>query len=511
MNEESTARSTVYLVGAGPGDPDLITVKGMDLLERCDVLIHDALVSPELVARCPAPQRHYVGKTAGGHALTQAEITDLLVSLATAAGPPRIIVRLKGGDPYVFGRGGEEALACRARGVAVEVVPGVTAGVAAPAYAGVPVTHRSVSRGVIFVTGHQVAGGLPDLPWRSLAESGLTLVFYMGVATLPAITRELRRCGMDPSTPAITVQEGTLPGQRSVTATLGDLPARIAAAKIRPPAITVIGPVAGLAEQLAAQRPRPLAGKTVVVVRAEERHYPELERLRETGARVLDIGGIRCVARPEEAGVLQMLDGIRDRHMVLFTSALAVDFFVSAWTARWPDPEARPRPTYVAASRAFLWAMERHGIPAAFAPEVTGAGQVLEALRANQVPRDTVIWLPRSAAADEELPDALAGAGFEPRVAHLYETVAVPVPADVRAVLGEGRADAVVFLSGTCVRSVVESVPAVLTGGEAGPLVATIGPKAAAVAVEAGFVSPLVPSRPTMPDLVSAVIDRLSE
>lgn len=511
MNEESTAPSTVYLVGAGPGDPDLITVKGLDLLERCDVLIHDSLVPPELVARCPAPERHYVGKTAGGHALTQTEITDLLVELATAEGPPRTIVRLKGGDPYVFGRGGEEALACRERGVAVEVVPGVTAGVAAPAYSGVPVTHRSVSRGVIFVTGHQVKGGIPDLPWAELARSGLTLVFYMGVATLPTIAEELLRNGLDPATPAMTIQEGTMPGQRSVAGTLADLPGRVAEARIRPPAITVVGQVAALADQLSEQRPRPLAGKTVVVVRAEERYYPELERLRETGARVLDVSGIRCVARPGEPEVERMLAEANRDQLVLFTSALAVDFFVAAWTQRWPDPELRPTPTFVAASRAFLWAMERHGIPAAFAPEITGAGQVLATLKANQVAAGTVIWLPRSAAADEELPAALAEAGYEPRVAHLYETVAVPVPADVRAVLAEGRADAIVLLSGTCVRSVVESVPSLVSLDEPRPLAATIGPKTAAVAVEAGFVSPLVPSRPTMPDLVQAVIDRLGE
>ena len=509
MTEESPSRSTVYLVGAGPGDPDLITVKGMDLLERCDVLLYDSLVSPELVARCTAPERHYVGKTAGGHALTQAEITDLLVELATTSREARTIVRLKGGDPYVFGRGGEEAMACRQRGVEVEVVPGVTAGVAAPAYAGVPVTHRAVSRGVTFVTGHQVEGGLPDLPWAELARSGLTVVFYMGVSTLPAIARELIRHGMDPETPAMTVQEGTMPGQRSVTAPLAQLPERIADAGIRPPAITVVGPGASLAAARATQRPRPLAGKTVVVVRAEERHYPELERLRETGARVLDVSGIRCVAREGDPAVRAMLDGIQAGDLVLFTSALAVDFFHPLWLERWPDESARPRPTYVSASRAFLWAMERRGMPAAFAPEVTGAGRVLEAMRAHGVAPGTVIWLPRSAAADEELPEALAAAGYDPRVAHLYETVAVPIPADVRAVLSEGRADAVAFLSGTCVRSVVESVPELVQPDGPHPLAATIGPKTAAVATEIGLASPLVPRRPTMPDLVSAIIERL--
>ena len=509
MSEDHADRSTVYLVGAGPGDPDLITVKGLDLLERCDVLIYDNLVSPELVARCPAQIRHYVGKTSGGHALTQAEITELLVTLATAPGESRTIVRLKGGDPYVFGRGGEEALACRARGVDVEVVPGVTAGVAAPAYAGVPITHRAISRGVTFVTGHQAPDGSPELPWTELVRGGMTVVFYMGVSTLPIISRELIAHGLPSTTPAMTVQEGTMPGQRSVVATLGELPARAAEAGIRPPAITVVGEVASLAAELATQRPRPLAGKTIVVVRAEERHYPDLERLRETGARVLDVSGIRCVARRGDPAVDRMFEEARRGDVILFTSALAVEFFWKPWTLRWPDEGTRPRPTFVSASRALQWTMERRGIPASFAPEVTGAGHVLAALAANGVPGGTVIWLPRSAAADAELPDALADAGYEPRISNLYETVAVPVPADVRTVLAEGRADAVVFLSGTCVRSVVDSVPEIVRAGGHQPLAATIGPKTAAIASEAGFDSPLVPSRPTMPDLVEAIIERL--
>ena len=226
----------VFLVGAGPGDPDLITVRGAQLCQTCDALIHDSLVPPELVSSSPAAQKIYVGKTDGGHAMTQEEISQLIVDLATQPDGPQRIVRLKGGDPYVFGRGGEEALACQRASVPFEVVPGVTSGVAAPAYAGVPVTHRMISRGVIFFTGHLAKGNLEHLPWDHLAQSGFTLVSYMGVKTVNRITTRLVEGGLDPSTPAMMVQEGTTPGQRSVIGTVETIAELARQADIRPPA-----------------------------------------------------------------------------------------------------------------------------------------------------------------------------------------------------------------------------------------------------------------------------------
>ncbi|MBT3223984.1 MAG: uroporphyrinogen-III C-methyltransferase, partial [Proteobacteria bacterium] len=328
--------STVYLVGAGPGDPDLITIKGMDLIERCDVLVYDSLVSPELVLRCPAAQKHYVGKTSGGHAVLQDEIIELLVRLATAVGPPRVIVRLKGGDPYVFGRGGEEALACAKAGVPVEVVPGVPAGVAVPAYAGVPITHRDFSRGAIFVTGHRAKNCTLDLPWEHLVGSRLTLVFYMSVSTLPMVAEELVRHGMAADTPVLVVQEGTLPGQRQVLGPLGEIASLAAAAKIRPPALVVVGQVSALGEQLVQQKPRLLAGKTVVLVRAEGHHYPEAQRMRDAGARVFDVPGVRCRLGRNKA-VQSMLESISSADVVLLTRGMAARFFVEVWQSASPS------------------------------------------------------------------------------------------------------------------------------------------------------------------------------
>jgi uroporphyrinogen III methyltransferase / synthase len=509
VNDRELECSVVYLVGAGPGDPELITVKGLDLLEHCDVLLYDSLVPAEIVDRCRAPEQIYVGKTSGGHALGQDEITALLIELAAAPGPPRSIVRLKGGDPYVFGRGGEEALACVAAGVHVEVVPGVTSGVAAAAYAGVPVTHRSISRGVTFITGHAAKGGVPDLPWAELAGSGLTLVFYMGVGTLPTIVEQLTGHGLDPATPAMTVQEGTLPGQRQVVATVATLVERVKETGIRPPSVTVIGDVVGLGAQIGAQQQRSLAGRTVVIVRAEERHYPEMQRLREAGARVVDVPGIRCVPRDGDADVEQMFAALQPQDAVAFTSALAVHYFGAQWRAL-PESARTPPPLFISASPAFVEAMDREEIPAAVAPEEMGVGNALRAMQDAGIERGTTVWLPRAAAADQELPSRLDEAGYQARPVVIYDTVPVPLSRDVESMLHEGRVDAVLFLSGTCVRSVVEAVPEIGGQTRSDLLIAAIGRKTAAVVNECGLSQPLVPAKPSLAALVDAVIAELS-
>jgi len=492
----------VYLVGAGPGDPDLITVRGAQLLDRCDALVYDSLVPPSLVAHSPAAEKHYVGKTQGGHALSQDEITQLLVELALRPDGPRVIVRLKGGDPYVFGRGGEEALACREAGVPFEVVPGVTAGVAAPAYAGVPVTHRSISRGVIFYTGHLAHGNLEHLPWKALAESGFTLVSYMGVSTVGEIARRLMAHGLSADTPAAMVQEGTTPGQRSVTATLGTLQERAQQAGIRPPAVTVVGRVVGLAAVLEPQAPRPLAGKTVVLLKAEESSYDELEALRRLGARVIEAPVVRCVPAEDPAAARKQLEAVGGEDVVLFTSAVAARFFGEIWH----QLPSRPQPQVLSASPTVSEAARRQGF------EVTegagGRGSVVETLRAAGVPTDRTLWLPRSAAAGEGVLRSLAQAGYTTRPFTMYRAVPVPLPADVRSVLGGGRVDAVLFLSGSCVRAAVEAAPGLPQA--AGVRFGAIGTLAARQADALGIHCHVVPDRPRLADLVEAVIADLS-
>ncbi len=242
---------TVYLVGAGPGSADLITMRGCKLVTSCDALVYDHLVAQELVEMSSARTRYYVGKVAGSHAMPQDKINELLVELATKDGGPERIVRLKGGDPFVFGRGGEEALACLEAGVPFEVVPGVSAGVAAPASVGVPVTHRDMSHGVVFLTGHARGDGELQLPWDSLASCGLTLVFFMGVSTIDRISRELMSRGMAGSTPALVIQEATTPSQRHVLDRLETIGDAVRAEGLRPPALLVVGEVASFVTRFA--------------------------------------------------------------------------------------------------------------------------------------------------------------------------------------------------------------------------------------------------------------------
>ncbi len=243
-----TDSGTVFLVGAGPGDPDLLTIKALRLLQRADVVVYDRLVSAEVLALIPAGvSRIAVGKAPGHHCLPQDEINALLVSIAVKG---RRVVRLKGGDPYIFGRGSEEALHLKRHGIRFEVVPGVTAAAAASAYAGIPLTHRGLSRCVHLVTGHMRGNEPLDLPWERLADPDATLAVYMGLSSLGTICGQLTAAGLDTATPAVAIQAGTTSDQRRVLATLGTLPAAVSSAGLRAPVMLVIGQVVGLATDL---------------------------------------------------------------------------------------------------------------------------------------------------------------------------------------------------------------------------------------------------------------------
>jgi uroporphyrin-III C-methyltransferase len=237
----------VYLVGAGPGEPELLTVRAARLLGEADVVVYDNLVSADVMALVrPDAERIYAGKKAGTHAMSQDEINSLLVSLAQAG---KRVLRLKGGDPYVFGRGGEEALELLAAGIEFEVVPGVTAASGAAAFAGIPLTHREIARSCVFATGH-FHDGTCDLDWPALARSGQTIVIYMGVSALPVISAQLIAHGLPAETPAAMIRRATLPNQSTLAGTIADLPQRVAQAKLKPPALLIIGEVVRLRDQL---------------------------------------------------------------------------------------------------------------------------------------------------------------------------------------------------------------------------------------------------------------------
>ena len=444
----------VYLVGAGPGDPGLLTARALELIATADVILYDRLIPPSALegARGEA-ELLFVGKQGGGASVPQEQTEALMLARAQAG---RTVVRLKGGDPFVFGRGGEEALALRAAAVPYEVVPGVTAGVAAAAYAGIPVTHRGLASAVALVTGHtqEGTGEDPDkddtaIDWPALAAFPGTLVFYMGVRRLGHIAESLIRAGRAPSEPAAVVQSGTLPLQRAVTGTL-DTIAEIAVREgIEPPSITVVGPVAALAEQLAWLPPRPLAGLTVAVTRARAQASGLARRLQELGAAVVQAPVIRTspLAGPP-------LDPSRYDLVCLTSPNGVAAFFERLAGSAHPPADAR---TLAGARIAAIGpgtahALTEHGIVADIVPERSVAESLIEALADVPVGRALVA---QALQARDVLAEALRARGAEVDVLALYETIAEPLsPAALDAAQ---TADYITFTSASTVRSFLQA------------------------------------------------------
>ncbi|MDQ3639644.1 MAG: uroporphyrinogen-III C-methyltransferase, partial [Actinomycetota bacterium] len=341
--------AVIFLVGSGPGDPGLFTVKGVRCMEQADAVVYDRL-APESLLRYakPGAERVYVGKKPGEPTMPQEEINKLLVDLGRSG---KTVVRLKGGDPYVFGRGGEEALALIGAGLPFEVVPGVTSGIAAPAYAGIPVTHRGVATSVAFVTGHEdPAKGHQDVDWTRLANGADTLVLYMGVGRLAEISTSLISAGKNPDTPVAVIRWGSLPEQRTITGTLEDIAERVAEAGLKPPAITIVGEVANLREAgLDWYERRPLFGRRVVVTRARAQAGELSIELEALGAEAVEFPTIE-IASPEDFGPLDdAIHALDSFDWLVFTSVNGVEAFVERLRHHGLDLRAVPRGAKVAA------------------------------------------------------------------------------------------------------------------------------------------------------------------
>jgi uroporphyrinogen III methyltransferase / synthase len=313
----------VYLIGAGPGDPGLITVRGARLLEQAEVVVYDYLSNPRLLSYCPHAEVIYVGKKAAAHSMPQEQINALLIEKALAR---KRVVRLKGGDPFVFGRGGEECQALADAGVAFEVVPGVTAAIAAPAYAGIPITHRDFNSSFTFITGHEREDGedpADDIAWDAIAKLPC-IAFYMGAKSLPKICQKLIENGMPSETAAATIQWGTMPAQRTVVSTLARLAQDVAAAGLGAPAITIIGKVVELRKTLAWVERRPLFGQTIVVTRTRQQASAISQKLEDLGAAVIEAPTIELHEPQDLTAVDAALCRAGDFDWVCFTSANGV-------------------------------------------------------------------------------------------------------------------------------------------------------------------------------------------
>ncbi len=490
---------TVYLVGAGPGDPGLLTARALELIASADVIVHDRLIPASALdgARADA-ELLYAGKEGGGPSASQEEIEALLLEHGAAG---REVVRLKGGDPFVFGRGGEEAERLRAAGIAFEVVPGITAGVAASAYAGIPVTHRDAASAVAFVTGHEdpakfgVGGDGLSLDWAALARFPGTLVVYMGVRRLEAIARELMAGGRSGTEPVAVIQRGTLPDQRVVSGTLETIAGAAAAAGVKAPAISVFGPVAALRSELAWFESRPLGGRTVAVTRARAQASGLAARLRGLGAAVVEAPAIRIQELEGPAPELARYD------LVCLTSPNGVRLLFDRLHRAGLDARAfgGGGARIAAIGPGTAAALREHGLIADVVPERFVAEGLVEALADVPVSRALIA---RAAHARDVLPDALRERGAEVDVLELYETVAEPMSDRQReAVTG---ADYVTFTSASTVRFFFASLEGAVP--ERVRLV-SIGPVTSQTLREHGREPDVEAARHDIDGLVSALVE----
>ncbi len=484
----------VYIVGAGPGDPSLITVRGAELLARADIVAYDRLVHPDLLKLASNAQLVDVGKRPGESAPGQQRINELLVDEARNG---RVVVRLKGGDPFVFGRGGEEAELLAAAGVPFEIVPGVTSAVAGPAYAGIPLTHREHASWAVIATGHEdPTKASSALDWHALA-SAPTAVFLMGVERLAVIADELLRAGKPADTPAAVVASATWPQQRVVRSTLEKIADVVAEAEIAPPAILVIGGVAGLGDRLEWFARKPLAGKRVFVTRTRAQAGRLSALLREEGAEPLEFPAIKIVAPSSYDHLDECIDALGRFDWVVFTSVNSVE---AVW-ARMGDHDARwfANNRIAAIGPATGDAMRARGIVPDLIPETFTSVGLASALGTG-VGGEVLIFQAQDA--PDDLVRALDGAGWRCERVPAYRTVVDDSSvAEGREALAAGI-DAVLFTSGSTVRHFVE------LWGEPPPgcVVCCIGPRTAEAATELGIRIDAVAEEQSVEGLVAALI-----
>ncbi|HET6964597.1 MAG TPA: uroporphyrinogen-III C-methyltransferase [Acidimicrobiales bacterium] len=484
---------TVYLVGAGPGDPGLITVRGAEIMAGAEVVVHDRLADRRLLGLAPAGARHIdVGKAPGGP-VRQEEINDILVAEGLAG---RNVVRLKGGDPFVFGRGGEEAVALAAAGVPFEVVPGITSAIAVPAYAGVPVTHRGLATSFTVVTGHSRHAVDRETNWEALAAAGGTIVILMGVAHRAEIAARLIAGGLDPATPVAAVHWGTRPEQVTVRVRLD----RLGETPLSPPVTLVVGAVAGL--DLSWYESKPLFGRRVVVTRARESASRLSRMLQDLGAGVVEVPTIR-IDPPSDGGAgLQRAAaslGDGDYAWVVFTSAQAV----GALLEKVPDARRLAGTSVAAIGPATAEALARYRIvpdlvPPAGRQEAAGLVEMFP----PSTPGGTVLF-PRAAEGRDTLVDGLIGLGWRVDLVEAYRTVQGEAPPE--AAKEVDGADAICFSSSSTVTGFLEACgPASVP-----PVVVCIGPVTAETARAAGLEVSAVAEQASVEGLVEALVSSL--
>jgi uroporphyrinogen III methyltransferase/synthase len=505
-----TSPGTVYLVGAGPGDPGLITVRGKKLVDSADAIVYDALANRALLPpdalETGLPELFYVGKRGGdSKSVPQDEINGLLVRLAREG---KHVVRLKGGDPFVFGRGSEEAQALTECSVPFEIVPGITAGIAAPAYAGIPVTHRGLATSVTFVTGHEDPGkSTTQTNWKALAQAGGTIVLYMGVKTLPAISAALIEGGMPAEIPAAAIQWGTVSKQRTVVATLATLADEAAKQGISAPVISVIGWPVVLRDEIKWFESRPLFGRQIVVTRAAQTSTALSDKLAELGAEVIEMPATK-IARLDLSPLREEMKFLDDYGWLIFTSRNAVSIFWEQLLGGGRDARALAGLKIAAVGPATAGALLERGIAVDVIPERF----VAEGLLGKLAERDDVsgarVLYVTAEGAREVLPDGLAALGADVNVIEAYRSIQDGASANrLKRALESGSVSAVTFTSASSVKSYVDIVGEDLSLKSRA---ASIGPQTTEAITAAGIELLSEAEESTIDGLVAAVVRSFS-
>ena len=495
----------VYLVGAGPGDPKLITFKGIECLQRADVVIYDLLVNVKLLEHCPVHTEKIYGGKMVGEQQRQAEIDDLMIQHARAG---KTVVRLKGGDPFIFGRGGEEALTLVNAGIDFEVVPGITSAIAAPAYAGIPLTHRNYSSSVAFVTGHSAALRVDStIHWEQLATGVDTLIVLMGVGHLREIAGRLIQHGRSPNTPISLIHWGTTPQQRTLEGTLADIAQKAEAANFHNPAAIVVGDVNVLRQELGWFDRKPLFGRRIIVTRARAQASDFAECLESYGAEVIQFPTIETQPIPNNAMLDKAIAQLATYNWVIFTSVNAVEYFYRRLRENDKDVRSYKDARICAVGQKTAAALDQIGIHADYVPSRYNGSVLAAELQGVEKQK---ILLPCASIIADDLPNGLRNRGAIVHAIPIYETIKAGAEGReaLEADLHNGRIDMVTFTSSSTVSNFLEMFDSHLPAALLSQVhIAVIGPSTAATAKAHGLTVDILAKQASVESLVEEIVE----
>jgi uroporphyrinogen III methyltransferase/synthase len=510
MNKKGTGK--VFLIGAGPGDPGLITVKGKQHLEMCDAVIYDNLLAPELVVSIPSEtEKYYVGKKAGNHPVPQEKINELMLRLAKEG---KCVARLKGSDPLIFGRGGEEARFLKENGIPFEIVTGVTSGIAAPAYAGIPCTDRHLASSVVFVTGHKASDKYKtSVAWEWLAKAqNCTIVIFMGVGEIASIVEKLTTNGMSPDTPAAIVERGTFPSQRTIITTVKELPAKVTAKSVKPPALFVIGEVCNLQQWLEWFTDRPLLGLRVMVTRPADQSESLYNELRKLGAEPMPYPTIATEAFHDEPGWDALKKSPDENSWLVFTSENGVRYFFRQFASRLGDIRYLARFNIAAIGTGTSRSLLEHNLEADIIPPQATVDVLADEMKGHVKLMDATIIRVRGNLAGDTLEKTVSEAGATVIPLTVYRTFHPDWPDGLKEKLFETPPHAILFTSASTVKGLKQNlsddeIKQITTDAK----IFSLGPMVSQTLTDHGFEITGMAEEHTIPGLINTLLDFYSK